>query len=129
MLCSASNARSTAVDIGTPDGAITFLRTPFPLKLSRFKYETTRRDLKYIGTVQLNSVSRPYGGKNSEFNGKFTEITTDGSYGCVGRFRIVDFPHVSRYTIVWFMDGSVKGKSCPFIGRTIEARELRVMGD
>lgn len=120
------------MDIGTPDGAMAFYDTPFPLKLSKFKYDTTRRNIRYTGSVQLTSVSRQVEGKISEFNGKFSDVSVNGSYGCTGRFRIVEFtasPTGSRYTVVWFVDGRVKGKTCPVVGRTIEVRELQVLGE
>lgn len=86
--------------------------------------------MKYTGAVQLTSVSHPYGGENSEFNGKFADVNVDGTYGCVGRFRIVDFPKSKRYTVVWFVDGRGKGNAkCPVVGRTIEVRELRIVLD
>lgn len=56
--------------------------------------------------------------------GVFTDMSTDQTEGCYGRFEIKQVSGRSKFNTTWHIDGKVKNRSCPLAGKSITLENM-----
>jgi hypothetical protein len=79
-------------------------------------YYTTKSEGKDI-TGEM--IVRNMGGTS----GVFTDISTDQSQGCYGRFEIENISS-RKFNVTWHIDGKVGNRYCPMAGKSVTLKNM-----
>ncbi len=83
----------------------------------RYYYITKSKDKDIAGEMIVRSMA------NGGTSGVFTDVSTDQTQGCYGRFEIKQIGS-RKFNVTWHIDGKIENLSCPMAGKSVTLQNM-----
>lgn len=83
----------------------------------KYYYLTKSKGKDIAGEMIVRSM------RTSGTSGVFTDVSTDKTQGCYGRFEIKQIGS-RKFNVTWHIDGKIKNLSCPMAGKSVTLQNM-----